>query len=73
MLENIQALLLTCVNGIEKVCLLSLLLDVCVDEEGVCLRVDVLHHNLEAIEASCLGDLDFTAEALDKVLVNNSV
>ena len=52
---------------------LSLLLDVCVDEEGVCLGVDVLHHDLETVKASSLWDLDFTAEALEEVLVDNSV
>ena len=69
----IYASWLTGVNGIEEVCFLRLLLDVCVDEKGVCLGVDVLHHDLETVEASCLGNLDFTAEALDKVLVDNSV
>ena len=63
----------TGLNGIEKVCALSLLLDVCVDQKGICLRVDVLHHDLETVEATSLGDLDFTTEALDKVLVDNSI
>jgi hypothetical protein len=35
--------------------------------------VDVLHHDLETVEATSLGNLDFTTEALDKVLVDNSV
>jgi hypothetical protein len=52
---------------------LSLLLDVCIDEKGVCLRVDVLHHYLETVEASSLWDLDFSAETLDQVLVDNAV
>jgi hypothetical protein len=64
---------LTGINGIKEVCPLGLLLDVCVDQEGVGLRVDVLHHDLETVEASRLGDLYFTAEALDQVLVDNSV
>jgi hypothetical protein len=63
----------TSLNGIKKVCALSLLLDVCVDQKGICLRVDVLHHDLETVEATSLGNLDFTTEALDKVLVDNSV
>ncbi len=64
---------LTVVNGIEEVCTLFLLFNICVDEERVCLGMNVLHHNLETIEAACLGDLDFTAEALDEVLVDNAV
>jgi hypothetical protein len=52
---------------------LSLLLDVGVDEERVGLRVDILHHNLESIEASGFWDLHFATEALDQVLVDNSV
>lgn len=63
----------TSLNGIKKICALSLLLDVCVDQKGICLRVDVLHHDLETVEATSLGNLDFTTEALDKVLVDNSV
>ena len=35
--------------------------------------MDVLHHDLEAVEASCLGDLDFTAEPLDKIFVDNAI
>ena len=64
---------LTVVNGVEKVCALLGLADVGVDEERVCLGVDVLHHDLEAVEASCLGDLDLAREALDKVLVDNAI
>ena len=64
---------LTCFDRVEEICTLSLLLDVCVDQKRVCLGVDVLHHDLETIEASSLGDLDFTTESLDEVLVDNSV
>ena len=35
--------------------------------------MDVLHHDLKAVEASCLGDLDFTAETLDKIFVDNAI
>jgi len=35
--------------------------------------VDVLHHDLEAVEAACLWDLNLTAETLDKVLVDNAI
>ena len=66
-------LVLTGLNGIEEVCALSLLFDICVGEEGVGLGMDVLHHDLETVEASSLWDLDFAAEALEEVLVDNSV
>jgi len=64
---------LTVVNGVKQVCALPGLADVCVDEKRVCLGVDVLHHNLEAVEASCLWYLNLAREALDKVLVDNAV
>jgi hypothetical protein len=35
--------------------------------------MDVLHHDLEAVEASCLWNLYFARESLDKVLVDNAV
>ena len=35
--------------------------------------MDVLHHDLETVETSRLWCLDFTAEALDEVLVHDSV
>ena len=35
--------------------------------------MDVLHHDLETVEATCFWDLDFTAETLDEVLVDNAV
>ncbi len=35
--------------------------------------MNVLHHHLEAIEASCLWDLDFSTESLSEVLVNDTV
>jgi len=64
---------LTVVDGVEEIGTLFLLFDVCVDEEGVCLGVNVLHHDLETVEAASLGDLHFTAEALDEVLVDNAI
>jgi hypothetical protein len=51
-------------NGVKKVFAFGGLLDLCVDEEGVGFGVDVLHHNLETIEAPCLGSLDFIGETL---------
>lgn len=35
--------------------------------------MDVLHHDLETVEASCFGYLDLGAESLNKVLVDNTV
>lgn len=49
---------LTSVNGIKEVGTLLGLLDIGVDEQGVSFGVDVLHHDLEAVEATGLGDLD---------------
>lgn len=64
---------LTGVYGVEKICTLFLLLDVCVDKQGVCFGVDVLHHDLETVEAACLWYLHLTAEAFDEVLVDDAV
>ena len=64
---------LTVVDGVEEICALFLLFDVSVDEQRICLGVNILHHDLEAVEATCFGDLDFAAEALDEVLVDNTI
>lgn len=60
-------------NGVKEVGSLSGLLDVGVNEQGVGLGVDVLHHDLEAVEATSLGDLDLATESLDEVLVDNTI
>ena len=60
-------------DGVEEVCALGLLLDVSVDEERVCLGVDVLNHDLETVEAASLWDLDLAGETLEQVLVDNAV
>ena len=64
---------LTVVNGVEQVGALPGLADVCVDEQRVCLRVNVLHHDLETIEASRLRYLYLAGESLDKVLVHDAI
>ena len=64
---------LTGLNGVEEVSPLGGLLDVGVNEQGVGLRVDVFHHDLEAVEAACLRNLDLAAEALNQVLVDDAV
>ena len=53
--------------------LLLRVLDVCIDEQAVHLGVDVLHHDLKAIEAASFGYLYFTAEAFEEVLIDNTV
>lgn len=63
----------TCFNGIEEVGTLLGFLDVGVDEQRVCFGMNVLHHDLEAVEATGLGSLHFTAEALEKVFVDNTI
>lgn len=35
--------------------------------------MNVLHHDLETIEAASFGDLDFTTEAFYQVLIDNAV
>jgi len=64
---------LTGINGVEEMGPLGRLLDVGVDEERVGLGVNVLHHDLEAVEAASFGNLDLAAEALDQVLVDDTV
>jgi hypothetical protein len=61
------------VNGVEEIGALGRLLDVGIDEEGVCFGVDVLHHDLKAVKASSLGDLNLAAESLNKVLVDDAI
>ena len=60
-------------DGVEEVLALRGVRDVRVDEKGVRLGVDVLHHNLESIEAPGLGCLDLVAEALDEILVHDAI
>ena len=54
-----------CLDGVKKVVTLGGVFDVSVDEEGVGFRVDILHHNLEAVEATRLSSLYFVGEAFD--------
>jgi len=35
--------------------------------------VDVLHHDLEAVEAAGLGDLNLATETLNQVLIDNAI
>ena len=61
------------VDGAKEIVTTSGVLDVCVDEERVGFRVNVLHHDLEAVEATCLCSLYFVGETLNKVFVDNAV
>lgn len=61
------------INSVEEVGSLGRLLDVGVNEQGIGLGVNVLHHDLESVEASSLRDLDLAAEPLNKVLVDNAI
>jgi secreted protein with Ig-like and vWFA domain len=72
-MESVHGVMHTGVNGIEEVGTLLGLLDVGINEERVGLGVDVLHHDLKTVEAAGLGDLNLTAEALQQVLVDNTV
>lgn len=63
----------TGINGIEKVGALLGLLNIGINEQGVGLGVDVLHHDLETVEAAGLRNLDLSAETLNKVLVDDTI
>lgn len=63
----------TGLNGIKQVGALLGLLDVGINQQRVCLRVDVLHHDLEPVETAGLRDLDLSTETLQQVLVDNAV
>mmetsp|Transcript_101880 Transcript_101880/g.265950 ORF Transcript_101880/g.265950 Transcript_101880/m.265950 type:complete len:406 (+) Transcript_101880:274-1491(+) len=61
------------VDGVEDLVLLHRVLDVLLDEQRVRLRVDVLHGDLEAVEASRLRDLDLARETRGQVLQHDAV
>jgi len=60
-------------DGLEKEVLFVGILDVGVDQEGVGFSMDVFHSDLETVEASGFGDLDFSAELFSEVFKNNTV
>lgn len=60
-------------DGIEQEVFLGSVRNVCVDNQRIGLRMNILHHHLEAIEASCLWDLDLCHEPLGKVFKYNSI
>ena len=61
------------INGAEEIVATSGVLDVCVDEERVRLRVNVFHHDLETVEATRLSSLDLVGETLNEIFVDNAV
>lgn len=71
--ENWNRRILTGINGIEEVGTLLLLFNVGVNEKGVRFGVDVFHHDLKPIKAARLWYLDFAAETLDEVLVDDAI
>jgi hypothetical protein len=60
-------------DGLEQALLLGGVADVGLDQHAVGLAVDVLHRDLEAVEAAGLGDLDVGHEALGEVLKHDAV
>jgi hypothetical protein len=62
-------------DRVKEVLPTSRVLDVRVNEERICFRVNVLHHDLEPVlvEGSGFSGLTLIRESLDKVLVDNAV
>ena len=60
-------------NSVQQVVLLRRILDVCINQERVRLRVDILHGNLKAIEAACLGRSNFGGKVAGEVLVDDTI
>jgi hypothetical protein len=58
---------------IKEVGALTRFFNIGVNQERVGFRMDVLHHDLEAIETSGLGNLYFIAKPLEKVLVYDTI
>lgn len=61
------------VHCVEQFCLLSVVLNLRVDQQGLGLRVDVLHRDLEALECPCLCDFDFLGELAGQVFDDDPV
>jgi hypothetical protein len=60
-------------NGIQQKVFLGKVRNVSVNDERICLRVNVLHHDLEPVEAPSLWNLDLCHEALSEVLKHYAV
>ena len=61
------------VHGAEEMVLLLSVLNVGIDEEGISLGVDVLHHHLEAVESTSLGNLNLVREHESQIFVDDAV
>ena len=61
------------VNCIEELVALGRILHVGINQQGVGLAVNVLHHNLESVEEFCLGILNLIDEVFGQILVHNAV
>ena len=57
----------------EKILALLLLSNVSVNEQGVSLGVDILHHDLKAVEASSFWNLDFATKTFDEILIDDAI
>jgi hypothetical protein len=66
-------LILTVVDTLKEVVLLSGVLDVSLDEKAVRLGVDLLNHRLEGIERTGLSGLYVERELRDEVLADNAI
>ncbi len=62
-----------CFDGMEQVQFLCWVLDVGVDDEGVCFAVDNFQNNLEAVEASSFGCHHFGGKIAAQILVDNAI
>ena len=60
-------------NGVEEIVFFSFVLDVGVDKQRVGFGVDVLHGDLEPVEAPGFRHLDFSAELLSQVFQHDAV
>lgn len=54
--------------SLQKQNLLLFVLYECIDKQTVCLRVNVLHHDLKPIETPCFRNLNFINELLGEIL-----
>jgi hypothetical protein len=60
-------------DSVEEIFALGRLLDISVDEERLGFGMDILHHDLEAIEATSFSGLNLVRESLYEVLVDDAI
>jgi len=60
-------------DSVEEAVFFLGILDIGIDEQGIGLGMDILHHDLEAIEAAGFGELHFAHEIHGEVLVDDAV